>query len=87
MHIGRAIAFPGERGLLASAARAGQNAALVMTGVVLMLLVAAMLEGFARQLFDSTAIRLGVGLAMLALWWGYFALAGRGRGRGENGDG
>ena len=85
LHIGRAIAFPGERGLLASAARAGQTAALVMTGVVLMLLVAAMLEGFARQLIDSTAIRLGLGLAMLVLWWGYFALAGRGR--GENGDG
>ena len=83
LHIGRAIAFPGERGLLASAARAGQVAALVMTGVVLMLLVAAMLEGFARQLIDSTAIRLGVGGGMLVLWWGYFALAGR----GENGDG
>ena len=87
LHIGRAIAFPGERGLLASAAFCPARAALVMTGVVLMLLVAAMLEGFARQLIDSTAIRLGVGLAMLALWWGYFALAGRGRGRGENGDG
>ena len=78
LHIGRAIAFPGKRGMLAAAAEAGRRAALVMTGVVLMLLVAATLEGFARQLIDDTAARLAVGLAMLALWVSYFAMAGRG---------
>lgn len=72
IHIGRAIAFPGERAVLAHAAEAGQRAAVVMTGVVLMLIVAAMLEGFARQLVNETAGRFIIGGAMLAGWLAYF---------------
>ncbi|HKR90839.1 stage II sporulation protein M [Novosphingobium sp.] len=72
LHIGRAIAFPGARPVLQSAAEAGRRAALVMTGVVLMLVVAAMLEGFARQLVDHTPGRFVVGTFMLVLWCAYF---------------
>ena len=72
LHIGRAIAFPGARPVLQSAAEAGRRAALVMTGVVLMLVVAAMLEGFARQLVDHTPGRFAVGTFMLVLWCAYF---------------
>jgi len=71
LHIGRAVAFPGRRSVLASAAAAGRRAATVMVGVELMLLVAGLLEGFARQLIDSTPGRAGVGLAMLAFWLWY----------------
>ena len=77
LHIGRAIAFPGERSIIAAAAAAGRRAAQVMVGVVFMLLVAGLLEGFARQLIQNTPARLAIGGTMLALWIGYFALAGR----------
>lgn len=72
LHIGRAIAFPGERAVLDAVGEAGRRAALVMAGVVLMLLVAGLLEGFARQLIDDTGARLMLGWSVFALWCGYF---------------
>ncbi|MBT0667664.1 stage II sporulation protein M [Novosphingobium profundi] len=72
LHIGRALAFPGRQPVLRSAAAAGQRAAVVMTGVVLMLVVAALLEGFARQLVDTTLGRFAIGGFMLAFWCAYF---------------
>ena len=72
LHVGRAIAFPGTSGVMQSVRLAGQRAAAVMTGVVLMLVVAATLEGFARQLIDNTQGRLTVGISMLVIWLGYF---------------
>ena len=61
LHIGRAMAFPGERSILAAAQDAGHRAALVMAGVVVMLVCAGLLEGFGRQLVDTTPARFGVG--------------------------
>lgn len=72
LHIGRSLAFPGRKSVLQSTAEAGRRAALVMTGVVLMLIVAALLEGFARQLVDQTAGRFAIGGFMLAAWTAYF---------------
>ncbi|QDK34565.1 stage II sporulation protein M [Sphingomonas sp. IC081] len=72
LHIGRSMAFPGRRSVLAAASEAGRRAATVMTGVVLMLILAALLEGFARQLVDQTFGRLAIGGFMLALWCAYF---------------
>jgi uncharacterized membrane protein SpoIIM required for sporulation len=72
IHIGRAMAFPGQRTILDAAAEAGRRTATVMTGVVLMLIVAGLLEGFARQLIDSTALRLALGGFMLLWWLTYF---------------
>jgi uncharacterized membrane protein SpoIIM required for sporulation len=72
LHIGRAMAFPGEQPVLTAAAVAGRRAAQVMVGVVLMLVLAALLEGFGRQLIDATYARLIIGGAMLALWNAYF---------------
>ena len=77
LHIGRAMAFPGEQTVLDAAARAGQRASVVMAGVLIMLAVAGLLEGFARQLIDNTPVRLGVGFGMLAFWLGYFFLLRR----------
>ena len=77
LHIGRAIAFPGRLSIVASAAAAGRRAAQVMVGVVIMLFIAGLLEGFARQLIQDTAIRLGVGGTMLIGWIAYFTLVGR----------
>ncbi|MCK9541674.1 MAG: stage II sporulation protein M [Novosphingobium sp.] len=77
LHIGRSMAFPGERSVMQAASEAGTRAAQVMAGVVLMLVIAAMLEGFARQLIDDTPGRFIVGGAMLAFWIAYlFAFRG-----------
>lgn len=74
LHIGRSMAFPGDRGVLAAAADAGRRGAQVMAGVVIMLVIAALLEGFTRQLVDNTPARLTIGGFMLALWLVYFFL-------------
>lgn len=71
IHVGRALAFPGEAALLDAAAVAGRRAALVMSGVVLMLIVAAVLEGFFRQLVQDPVGRVAIGSFMLVFWTGY----------------
>lgn len=72
LHIGRSMAFPGQRSLLEAAAEAGQRAAVVMAGVVLMLVCAGMLEGLGRQLIEVTAARYAIGYGILAFWLLYF---------------
>ena len=72
LHIGRSMAFPGEDTVMQAAAKAGRRASMVMVGVLLMLIVAALLEGFARQLVGEWEGRLTIGLFMLAGWLAYF---------------
>ncbi|RAK60376.1 stage II sporulation protein M [Phenylobacterium hankyongense] len=72
LSIGWAVAFPGERTRVDAAAHAGRQAALVMAGVVVMLFVAGLLEGFARQLVQNDLVRLGVAGASALVWGGYF---------------
>jgi len=69
--IGRAVAFPGERSRVDAAQVAGRRAATVMAGVVVMLFVAGLLEGFARQLVQADAARYAIAAGMLALWLAY----------------
>lgn len=69
--IGWSVAFPGERTRLDAATDAGRAGALVMGGVVLMLFVAGLLEGFARQLIQADAARFAVAGAS-ALFWGLY---------------
>lgn len=80
-HIGWAVVFPGEDSRLAAASRAGRTAAVVMVGVIVMLMAAAILEGFGRQLITDDVTRYAVGGTMLLLWLAYFYIP-RGRGRG-----
>jgi uncharacterized membrane protein SpoIIM required for sporulation len=72
LHIGWAVAFPGERRRIDAAAEAGRTAATVMGGVVVMLFVAGLLEGFGRQLIGDTLARYGVALATAGVWAAYF---------------
>jgi uncharacterized membrane protein SpoIIM required for sporulation len=77
--IGWAVAFPGERTRVDAAAEVGRRGATVMAGVVVMLFVAGLLEGFARQLIQSDVVRLSIA-AVSALFWGlYFYLPRRAR--------
>jgi uncharacterized membrane protein SpoIIM required for sporulation len=72
LRIGTAFAFPGPRSRLTAASEAGKTTGAAMIGVVIMLLVAGLLEGFGRQLIQSTALRYAVGGTMLLFWLTYF---------------
>lgn len=76
--LGTAFAFPGEIGRLDSLARTGRKAGMIAIGAVVMLFVAAILEGFGRQLILETQMRYGIGGVMLVLWLAYFTVSGRG---------
>lgn len=78
LHVGRQMAFPGGRTILSAMADAGRRAGVVMIGVILMMVVAGLLEGYARQLVAGTGARAAIGGGMLALWVVYLAAAGRG---------
>lgn len=75
--IGGAVAFPGKKTRLASARTAGKQAATMAMGCVVMLVVAALLEGFGRQMINSDTVRYAIALTSLALWCGYFYLPRR----------
>eukprot|EP00435_Cladocopium_sp_Y103_P077707 s1_g1446.t1 len=63
--IGWAIASPGDLSRLDAAKAASRQGALALIGVVAMLLVAGLLEGFGRQLITSTETRyLGIDLQL-----------------------
>jgi uncharacterized membrane protein SpoIIM required for sporulation len=79
LKIGTAVVFPGARDRLSAAAAAGRTAGTVMVGVILMLLVAGLLEGFGRQLINDTALRYTIGSAMLIFWCAYYYLPRRRR--------
>jgi uncharacterized membrane protein SpoIIM required for sporulation len=74
LHIGRSMAFPGARPVMQAASEAGQRGAVVMVGVVIMMIIAALLEAFPRQLVDGTGARFLIGGMMLAFWLAYFFL-------------
>lgn len=77
LHVGRTMAFPGDRSILAAMQDAGVRAAQVMAGCTIMLIVAGLLEGYARQLVGDTASRLAIGGGMLLFWIVYFAFVRR----------
>ncbi|MDB5433573.1 MAG: protein of unknown function transrane [Caulobacter sp.] len=70
--IGWTLIFPGEKSRLEAAGDAGRTAATAAVGVVLMLLVAGMLESFARQLITDDWTRYGVAAVTAVVWFGYF---------------
>lgn len=70
--IGWSVCFPGERTRLDAAAEAGRRAATAMLGVVVMLFVAGLLEGFGRQLIQADGVRYAIAVGMLLAWLGYF---------------
>jgi len=72
--IGRAVAFPGEMTRMESIRSKAEQASIILGGVVVMMLVAGLIEGFGRQLIDNDWIRYGVGGSMLIFWLLYFFL-------------
>jgi uncharacterized membrane protein SpoIIM required for sporulation len=76
--IGWTLCFPGRQSRFAALAEAGRLAATAMAGVVIMLAVAGLLEGFGRQLITSTPLRYAIA-ALSALGWGLYFYAPRTR--------
>lgn len=72
LKIGWSIAFPGDLSRLAAAEKSGREGAVVMIGVVIMLFIAGLLEGFGRQLINSDTIRYGIAAATGFIWFTYF---------------
>lgn len=70
--IGGAVAFPGRRSRMASMREAGEKAAMVIIGAVVMLFLAALLEGFGRQLITNDIARYVIAGTTLVFWLGYF---------------
>lgn len=76
-HLAGAMINPGRRTRLAALKEKGRTATTLVIGAVVMLLVAALLEGLGRQLIIDTTARMAVGCIMFVLWLAYFAFAGR----------
>jgi uncharacterized membrane protein SpoIIM required for sporulation len=76
-HLGLAVLFPGQHSRSEALRAAGRDAAKLAVLAAIMLVVAALLEGFARQLVTNLETRIIIGWTIGALWLAYFALAGR----------
>ena len=70
--IGWASLFPGDASRMDAIMAAGKRGGMVMIGVVIMLFVAGLLEGFARQLIQDTPVRLTIAAVSAFLWSLYF---------------
>ncbi|MXY56421.1 MAG: stage II sporulation protein M [Gammaproteobacteria bacterium] len=77
LHLGGAMINPTRRTRLAALRAKGRTATILVVGAVVMLFVAALLEGLGRQLITDTTTRMAVGCTMLVLWLAYFTLGGR----------
>lgn len=78
--IGLAVAFPGDRTRLDAASEAGRASGGAMAGVVLMLLIAGVLEGFGRQMITSDVARYAIGIGSGVFWLSYFYIPRRAKG-------
>jgi len=79
LQLGSAVLFPGEKTRAAALRDAGHDAVKLALVAALMLVVAALLEGFGRQLVQDITARFIVGWGVGALWLAWFVLGGRGR--------
>jgi uncharacterized membrane protein SpoIIM required for sporulation len=75
--IAEKMLFPGRYSRIENLAMHGRLAAQMAAGAVLMLFVAAILEGGFRQLVQSTPLRFAIGFGVGALWLVYFCYGGR----------
>ena len=76
--LGLAVLLPGNHSRKEALRRAGKDAVKLMILAGLMLIAAALIEGFLRQLVQVTEVRLAIGWGIGALWLAWIMLAGRG---------
>ena len=78
LSLGRALVFPGERRVRDALKVAGQRAAHVVAGAVLLFAIAGLIEGVFRQLVHSDTARFAVALFNLLWVATWLAVLGRG---------
>ncbi len=83
LRLGELVLFPGRRKRADALAESGASIGEVAVGGVLLLVVAAFLEGVIRQTVIDTNVRLLVALFTLVFWFSYFSIAGRRRAASE----
>ncbi|MBL8842011.1 MAG: stage II sporulation protein M [Planctomycetes bacterium] len=74
LRLGQLVAFPGEGTRREELARGGREAGALAVGAVAMLVLAALIEGFFRQLVHSIEVRYGVALLTAGAWAIYFGV-------------
>ncbi|MEM1065215.1 MAG: stage II sporulation protein M [Pseudomonadota bacterium] len=79
LKLGAAVLFPGQMARADALRHAGRDALKLALIAALMLLAAAFLEGFGRQLIQDISTRYAVGWGVGLMWLAWFALAGRAR--------
>ncbi|MDR2405945.1 MAG: stage II sporulation protein M [Deltaproteobacteria bacterium] len=77
LSIAKSIILPSPHTRLKALSIRGKEAGMVMVGVVLMLAIAAILEGGFRQLINNTPGRLVFATLTTLFWFYYFVLLGR----------
>jgi uncharacterized membrane protein SpoIIM required for sporulation len=82
LSVARRILLPGPMTRLRALSVYGKEAALIMVGVVMMLLIAAVLEGGFRQLINNTPGRFIFSALTTLAWLYYFVFCGRRGGEG-----
>ena len=79
LSMGHGLVFPGRYRRLENLAIRGRHAGALAVGAVMLFFVAALIEGFFRQLVTDVDVRTAV-IAVTALGWlAYFGFAGRNR--------
>ena len=76
--VGTSVALPGRYTRLQNLAIGGRLASRIVVGSVVLFFVAALLEGFARQIIVSDSLRYLIGLTALLMWLLYFTRSGAG---------
>ena len=66
--VGLAMAFPGKQTRVAAAGAAGREGAILIAGTVIMLFIAGMLEGIARQLVTLDWARYTIAVSTAVFW-------------------
>jgi uncharacterized membrane protein SpoIIM required for sporulation len=74
--VGAGLLFPGRLPRLESLIKQGREAAAIVIGTLMLFLIAAMIEGFFRQLVQNEVLRLGLALATTGCWTWYFTAGG-----------
>ncbi|WP_227272463.1 stage II sporulation protein M [Roseobacter weihaiensis] len=77
LQLGLAVLFPGQQSRKDALHRAGKDAVKLALVAALMLLVAAILEGFARQLIQDRTLRYVLGWGVGCLWLAWILFGGR----------
>ena len=79
VQLGAAVLFPGDRTRGLALYEAGRDAVKLALVAALMLVAAALLEGFGRQLVQDMTARYAIGWGVGLCWLAWFVFAGRSR--------